>query len=213
MIGGTIAARLGGSSMRARRIGLAVVLLLGLVVIVGGLACGSKTTRPVLTGGPTGDPPPFGDGDWELSYTLTATAGDPSCAGANGSFVDTFTVAAGDVEGLLGTNCVYVVGGTHFSQTCRDTYTYSLTCRFVITISGSGDVNGDTFTATYTVTVGTIGDCSMFNVTPCTFTISATGTRLPTIAQGVRVRDLPHGIERLVTGRALAPTRRAGEPR
>ena len=198
--------------MRARRIGLAIGLLLVPALIVGGLACGKKTNPVSTTGG--GDPAPFGDGAWELSYTITATGGDPSCANANGSFVDTFTVAGGEVSGFIGNNCTFVVSGTHFSQTCRETYSYSVSCRFVVTISGSGEVSGDTFTADYTATVTPSGDCSLFPVFPCTAAITATGRLIAIpIARGVRVRSVPEGIERLAVQRVLEPVRGATRSR
>jgi hypothetical protein len=188
--------------MRARRILLAMGLMLVPALILGGLACGSKKNNPVSTTG-GGDPAPFRDGSWELRYTITATSGDPSCAEANGSFVDTFTVAAGEVSGFIGSNCTFAVSGTHFSQTCTDTYVYSATCHFVVTISGSGDGGGDTFTAAYTATVAPTGNCSLSPVSPCTATIAATGTRLPTLAGGVRVGSVPEGIARRVVGRVV----------
>jgi hypothetical protein len=43
---------------------------------------------------------PVRRGSWEL-HTITATSADP-CAQANGFFVDTFTVAAGEVSGFIG---------------------------------------------------------------------------------------------------------------
>lgn len=206
--------------MRARRISLAIGLLLVPVLIMGGLACGSKKANPFSTTGGgigPGDPAPFADGVWELRSTITATAGDPSCADANGSSVDTFTVAGGDVDGFIVSNCSFIVRGAHFSQTCRDTFAYSTSCRFVVTLSGSGEVDGDTFTAAYTATVAPLGDCSLFPVPTCTLRITATGSRIAmpiaarsfTISRGVRVLSVPEAIERLAVGRALEPVRRA----
>lgn len=188
--------------MRARRIGAVIGLLLVPAIIAGGLACGSKKSNPVSTTG-GGDPAPFGDGSWELRYTITATSADPSCAEANGSFVDTFTVAAGAVSGFIGSNCTFAVVGTHFSQTCTDTYIYSATCKFVVAISGSGDVSGDTFTATYTATVTPTGNCSLFPISACTATIAATGTRIPTAANAPRVSSVSEGIVRQVVERMV----------
>lgn len=189
--------------MRTRTLGIATGLLLAIAAMLGALACGSKTTRPVVNTGAPGDPAPFSDGTWELSYTITATAGDAQCANANGTFVDTFTVAGGQVSGFIGEGCTFEVNGTAFDQTCRQTYTYTATCRFEVTISGSGSVTGDTFTAAYTATVAPSGNCSLFPVFPCTFTITGTGTRISAIARGVVVGSVPEAISRLTTGRLM----------
>lgn len=204
--------------MRARRIGLVMCLLLVPALIIGGLACGSKKTNPVSStggggnGGPS-DPAPFSDGDWELRYTLEATAGDAVCAEANGSFVDTFTVAGGEVDGFIYGNCTFVVNGTAFSQTCRDTFSYSSVCRFVVTISGSGEVSGDSFTAVYTATVAPLGNCSLFPVPRCAFRITAAGSAILSIARGQAAGSVPEAIKRLAVGRALEPVRGGMGPR
>lgn len=199
--------------MHARRIGLAITLLLANALILGGLACGKKSTPmgPAPPNDP-GDPAPFAEGTWELHYTLTTTGGDPTCSSADGSGVDTFAVVNGELEGFLTSTCTFAVNGSHFVQACRDTYAISALCRFVIAITGSGDVSGDTFTASYTGTVTPLGNCSLA-VPTCSFTITATGNRIPAIATGVRVRSVPEGIDRLALGRILARLGRAATRR
>jgi len=86
----------------------------------------------------------------------------------------------------------------------------------VITISGSGDVHPGTFTATYIATVAPTGNCSLYSVFPCTFTIPATGRVIGVTVSGarrLRVGSVSEGIERLAVERAVEPVRGATRPR
>lgn len=200
--------------MRARLFTALIALWLAPALIIGGLACGSKKANPVSSGGGgggpgpgPGDPAPFGDGTWELRYTITASGGDASCAGGNGSFVDTFTVASGEVSGFIGATCTFSVNGSNFSQTCRDTVSYASICRAVVVITGTGQMSGDTFTASYTATLSQLGACT-FPIPGCTFTVTATGTRIGPIAGAARVPSVSAGIARAVADRAGGARRR-----
>jgi len=147
------------------------------VGVIAGIGCGKKKpTSPPISA--SSAKTPFSNGAWELTYSFTATAGGSSCSDFNGAFVDTFCVAAGAADEFFGSNCSFVTTGSNFTHVCRDTLYPDSLCTVINVLSGAGTVTGSTFTATWTLTLSSVGDCSEFPIPSCTFRIIGTGKKV-----------------------------------
>jgi hypothetical protein len=191
--------------MRRPFLSLVLLALFGLL-LAGGLACGKKSTQPKSTNSTV---LPLSDGTWRMTATLTATAGDASCAEANGTFVDTVQVVGGETD-FFGTNCSYVVAGNNFSQACRETIAVATDCNLIIAMSGTGSRTSTSFSISGTYTTTSVpAACSPY-LTSCTFHYAVTGTRIATITTAPVVVGISGALDRIE--RRLLPTRRLASP-
>jgi hypothetical protein len=182
---------------------LAIVCVVGIAVcVVAGIGCGKKQTTNPLSNTPSVRTP-FSNGAWELTYSFTATAGDSSCSDFNGAFVDTFCVAAGAVDEFFGANCSFVTVGSNFTHTCRDTIYQDDTCKVIVVLSGTGSVSGDTFTATWTLTISGVGDCSGLFFPDCTIRITGTGKKVAAACTSPVFMSMPEALEHATKARLV----------
>ena len=180
---------------------LALIALV-IAAALGGPACGSKKVATPGTG-----TTPFQDGTWIAHATITAVAGDPGCTPFRTSFVDTFTVAGGQVEDLLVPGCDVTFVGTQFREACADTMENSDTCQVVQTLMGSGTVTGNYFSGTWTLTFSrTPGSCRNWNPQlSCSYSVTATGQRLPGLVPARARRVFATLFERMRGAPRAAP--------
>jgi hypothetical protein len=174
------------------------------ILLTGGIACGKKKGTNPPPPGTTSSRTPFSDGAWQIDLSITATPGGSECDSLNSTSRDTFYVVAGEVQDeFFGVNCSFQTTGNNFTHTCRDTFILSDSCSIVITLTGSGTISGNTFTAVYTLTTTGLGNCSGSFFPLCTWRVTAAGVKVATIATAERAPSFPDMLERATKGKLL----------